>query len=247
MNSQTDLRTFLTLAGTGATAALAASVLPTPTTPDAHGYINYLQATGKDVLPEGKWKPTHPDILGPFWAGGAPFRGKVTPPMAPGKLLVVSGTVWSHTTKRPIPNAVLDVWQADHKGVYDFQTAKTRAQRPVIPEARGFTGRTQPTPSEFANRIRLLTDENGRYEYETIKPAAYNVGTEVRPSHIHYMAQARGHARLITQCYFKGDKHIATDPWASKSPLTIPLTNTKCQHGQYLTGRFDLILGPAAS
>jgi len=247
MNSQTDRRTFLTLAGTGATATLAAGVLPTPATPDAHGYVNYLQAIGKDVLPEGKWKPTHPDILGPFWAGGALFRGKVTPPMAPGKLLVISGTVWSHTTKRPIPNAVLDVWQADHKGVYDFQTAKTSARRPVIPEARNFTGRTQPASSEFANRIRLLTDENGRYEYETIKPAAYNVGTQVRPSHIHYMVQARGHARLITQCYFKGDKHIDTDPWASKSPLIIPLTNTKCEHGQYLTGRFDLVLGPAAS
>ena len=247
MNSQTDRRTFLTLAGTGATATLAAGVLPTPATPDAHGYVNYLQATGKDVLPEGKWKPTHPDILGPFWAGGAPFRGKVTPPMAPGKLLVISGTVWSHTTKRPIPNAVLDVWQADHKGVYDFQTAKTSARRPVIPEARNFTGRTQPATADFANRIRLITDENGRYEYETIKPAAYNVGTQVRPSHIHYMAQARGHARLITQCYFKGDKHIDTDPWASKSPLIIPLTNTKCEHGQYLTGRFDLVLGPATS
>lgn len=247
MDSQTDRRTFLTLAGTGATATLAAGVLPTPATPDAHGYVNYLQATGKDVLPEGKWKPTHPDILGPFWAGGAPFRGKVTPPMAPGKLLVISGTVWSHATKRPIPNAVLDVWQADHKGVYDFQTAKTSARRPVIPEARNFTGRTQPASSKFANRIRLLTDENGRYEYETIKPAAYNVGTQVRPSHIHYMAQARGHARLITQCYFKGDKHIDTDPWASKSPLIIPLTNTKCEHGQYLTGRFDLVLGPSSS
>ena len=116
MNSQTNRRNFLTfgsLAAAGSALNLQAEALPTPATEDAHGYVNYLQANGKDIVPEGKWKPTHPDILGPFWASGAPFRGKVTPPLEPGELLVIRGRVWSHKTKKPLANTVLDVWQAD--------------------------------------------------------------------------------------------------------------------------------------
>ena len=253
MNSQTNRRDFLTLgtlgglAATGSALTLSAHALPSPATEDTHGYVNYLAGTGKDILPEEKFQPTHPDILGPFWAGRAPFRGKVTPPLAPGQLLVIAGRLWSHKTKQPLPNVVLDIWQADHKGVYDFQNKKRTARRPVLAEARGFSGGTQPAPADFKNRIRLLTDEAGRYEYETIKPAAYGVGNSTRPAHIHYMAQARGHSRLITQCYFKGDPHIARDPWASKSPLIITLQKEKCAEGTYLRGRFDLVLAPTGT
>ena len=71
MNSQTNRRSFLTLGGlaaAGSSLNLNAKAFPTPATEDAHGYVNYLQANGKAIVPEGKWKPTHPDILGPFWA-----------------------------------------------------------------------------------------------------------------------------------------------------------------------------------
>ena len=61
------------------------------------------------------------------------------------------------------------------------------------------------------------------------------------------MVQAKGHAPVITQCYFKGDPHIAKDPWASKSPLIIDLQKTRCEHGQYLSGQFDLVLGATPS
>ncbi len=226
---------------------LKAGATPTPATKDSHGYVNYLKATGQAISPEGKFKPTHPDILGPFWASGAPFRGKVTPPRAPGEPLVMRGRIWSHIHKKPIANALLDVWQADHKGIYDFQTSERPAPRTSLPNARNFSGGKQPAKTDFKNRIRLITDEEGYYEYETIKPAAYGVGNSTRPSHIHYMVQAKGHAPVITQCYFKGDPHIAKDPWASKSPLIIDLQKTRCEHGQYLSGQFDLVLGATPS
>ena len=95
------------------------------------------------------------------------------------------------------------------------------------------------------NVIYIMADELGYYEYETIKPAAYGVGNSTRPSHIHYMAQANDHQRLITQCYFKGDPHIAKDPWASRSPLIVPLKKTRCDHGEYWAGRFDVVLAGA--
>ena len=243
---QRNRRDFLALSSLAAL-ALPASAAPTPSTEDSHGYINFLKGKGEDVVPEGKWKATHADILGPFWAGGAPYRGKVTAPLAPGELLVMRGRVWSHRSHEPLANVVLDVWQADHKGVYDFQTAPRPDRRPTLADARGFSGGTQPARGNFKNRIRLVTDEQGYYEYETIKPAAYGIGRTTRPAHIHYMAQAKGHARVITQCYFKGDKHIAKDPWASKSPLIVALKKVKGEYGAYLEGQFDLVLATAGA
>ena len=241
--SHLDRRRFLGLSVTAAGAlVLRADTPPTPDTPDVHNYVSYLQERGvPQIYPEGKWKPTHPDILGPFWASGAPFRGKVTPPMEPGELLVVRGRVWSYLTKKPLANVVLDVWQADANGRYDFQ------DKPAT-DTRLLVGGKQPKCADFRNRIRLITDEKGQYEYETIKPAAYNVGSEKRPSHIHYLAQAAGHARLITQLYFKGDPHIKNDSFgqnqgASNSPLIITTQKVKRGNGHYLRGTFDLVLG----
>ena len=150
-------RQFLTLGGlaaAGSALTLRADAPLTPSTDDAHGYVNYLQATGQAVQPEGKFQPTHPDILGPFWAGGAPFRGKVTPPRAPGELLVVRGRIWSHVTKRPIASAVLDVWQADHKGEYDFQNHQRPDKRAVLPEARQFSGGAPEQGGIGDNKVR---------------------------------------------------------------------------------------------
>lgn len=226
-------RQFLGLAAaTGASTSwlLRADALPTPATEDAHQYVHFLQAQNPPaVVPEGKWKPTHPDILGPYHVGGAPFRGKVTPPLEPGELLVIRGRVWSFITKTPLASAVLDVWQADHQGKYDFQHAGGK-----------------PVRAQFRNRIRLVTDEEGHYEYETIKPASYRAGEQVRPAHIHYLLQAKGHKQLITQLYFKGDPHLKADPWGSKSPLVIDLQKIKNERGTYLQGVFDLVLDGAA-
>ncbi|MBO35300.1 MAG: hypothetical protein CMO64_03785 [Verrucomicrobiales bacterium] len=244
-NLELDRRHFLGLATGAGVLTLRADAPPTPATPDAHEYVSFLKAKGDPtVSPEGKWKPTHADILGPFWASGAPYRGKVTPPLEPGKLLVVRGRVWSHRTKEPLAKAVLDVWQADAKGRYDFQ------DHPVS-EPRALVGGRQPKKADFRNRIRLVTDEEGYYEYETIKPASYRAGQQVRPSHIHYMAHAPGHSRLITQLYFKGDPAIAGDSFgknlgAANSPLIIATKNVKTPNGQYMSGTFDLVLAAGA-
>lgn len=244
-NPEFDRRHFLGLAAGAGVLTLRADEPPTPTTPDAHDYVSFLKAKGDPtVSPEGKWKPTHADILGPFWASGAPFRGKVTPPLEPGDLLVIRGRVWSHRTKEPLANAVLDVWQADAKGRYDFQDKPNT-------EARALVGGRQPKRGDFRNRIRLMTDEEGRYEYETIKPASYRAGRQVRPSHIHYMAQAPGHARLITQLYFKGDPAIKGDSFgknlgAANSPLIIVTKKVKTAQGQYMAGAFDIVLAADA-
>ena len=225
--------------GSGACAAAAgcgaaALVLPecvqtTLATDDVHGYQSFLDRNGiPQVQPAGEFAPSFQDILGPFHVNGAPFRGKVTPPLEPGDLLVMRGRIWGFDTKRPIANAVLDIWQADAKGHYDM----TDSRHP-------------PKPSEFRNRIRLLTDETGFYEYETIRPAAYRVGKgplDFRPAHIHYMAQAAGYKKLITQMYFKGDRFNRTDRSARRSNLIIETERIKTANGTYEQGTFDLVL-----
>jgi catechol 1,2-dioxygenase len=216
----------------GASAAvlmLPEGISATAATPDVHGYESFLDRRGiPRIQPAGKFEPSFRDILGPFHVGGAPFRGKVTPPLEPGDLLVMRGRIWGFDTKRPVSGAVLDVWQADARGKYDMTDPKH-----------------PPKHTEFRNRIRLITDETGFYEYETIRPAAYRIGSgplDFRPAHIHYMVQAQGYGKLITQMYFKGDQFNRTDRSASQSNLIIETQPVKTAHGTYDQGTFDLVL-----
>ena len=218
----------LAAAGSGSL-LLAETAAPTNATPDLHNYQDFLDKKGiPQIAPAAVWKPTHPDILGPFHVPGSPFRGKVTAPLAEGITLVVRGRLWGFDTKKPVSNAVLDVWQADHKGRYDM----TNPRQP-------------PKWHEFQNRIRLVTDETGYYEYETIRPAAYRAGGGVRPAHIHYMVQAPGYGRLITQLYFKDDPYLARDRWARKSNLLIAPQEKKVPKGKYQLATFDIVLARA--
>ena len=123
---------------------------------------------------------TEDNILGPFYRSGAPFRGKVTPPLEPGTVLVISGRVWGLDTRKPLPLTALDIWQANAKGRYDNDD-------PAHP----------PDKDVFKYRTRLITDETGYYEFETIHPAPYKIGPEAwRPSHIHYLVRAAGYKTL---------------------------------------------------
>ncbi len=224
--------------GTGAL-TLRADVMPTEASGELGDYADHLataaageRGTGPaangekpDVQPQGRWAPTESDILGPFHRPGAPYRGKITPPLEPGDVLLVRGRVWSHHTRRPIAGAVLDIWQANAAGRYDNDD-------PANP----------PKPGVFINRSRLVTDEHGRYEYETIRPGRYRIAPDqMRPSHIHYLVRAEGHRRLITQLYFKGDPFNATDPFIKDSLIIEPET-IELDAGTYEVGTFDIVL-----
>ena len=216
-------------AGGSVSLTLRAGAGPTDATRDVHEYQEFLDAQGiPQVQPANTWEPSHKDILGPFFLTGAPFRGKVTPPREPGDLLVVRGRVWGFDTKKPIASALLDIWQADARGKYDLANPRERLPR-----------------GKFRNRIRLMTDETGHYEYETIRPGAYRIGPGpqgFRPAHIHYMIQAPGYKKLITQLYFAGDQYLKTDRWASQSNLVIQPQKVKVTGGTYESGTFDIVL-----
>jgi protocatechuate 3,4-dioxygenase beta subunit len=91
-----------------------------------------------------------------------------------GARIIVAGSVLS-TDCRPIPGALVDVWQADDRGEYDN--------------------------AGFRLRGHQFADEQGRYRLETIVPGAYSGRTR----HIHVRVQAPNQPVLTTQLYFPGE------------------------------------------
>lgn len=99
-----------------------------------------------------------------------------------------------------------------------------------------------PKPNVYLYRARIVTDENGFYEYETIHPGRYPLDeTRLRPAHIHYKIAAPQHETLVTQLYFKGDPQIAGDPFVESS-LIIALKNHTVGLSSYESGIFDIVL-----
>lgn len=101
---------------------------------------------------------------------------------------------------RPLPNVLLEIWQANSAGRY--------IHKAEIHDA--------PLDPNFLGGGRLLTDSDGRYSFYTIKPGAYPWGNHYnawRPNHIHFSVM--GHQithRLVTQMYFPGDPLFDYDP-----------------------------------
>ncbi len=138
---------------------------------------------------------------------------------------------------RPVANSLVEVWQANAGGRY--RHVKDTYFAPLDPN--------------FGGCGRTLTDENGYYEFMTIRPGAYpwpNRGNEWRPMHIHF--SLFGHAfgqRLISQMYFEGDPLIARCPIANTikdrsqlDRLVAPLDIGGSKPMDYLAYKFDIVL-----
>lgn len=178
-------------------------------------------------------RATPQDIIGPFYRFGAPFETKIATADEAGERLLVSGTVFSGDCRTPVPNALIEVWQANAAGLYDTDKPGNFTERHA-----------------FRLRGMMLTDRQGHYAFETIMPGRYPVppglpGLEkyaglTRPAHIHFRVSEALHVPLTTQLYFDGDPFIAKDPFASRKPsLAIKL---KADRG-VLRGAFDIVLG----
>jgi len=218
-------REFIRRGAAGLAVAAGALLLPRglgATPSDGSSVPQLFDAT----LPEGA-RATEDNIQGPFFRLGAPFRAKVTPPLEAGTVLLITGRVWALDSRKPLNAAIIDLWQASAAGRYDNDDRKN-----------------PPDPEVFANRARMRTDEQGRYEFESIHPGAYKDGSMWRPPHIHYRVIAPGYRKLVTQLYFEGDPHQKKDPFIKKE-LIIKLTKTRKDKAEYETGVFDIVLAKA--
>ena len=123
-----------------------------------------------------------------------------------GERIKVSGVVMDEYG-RPIPNVLIEIWQANSAGRY--------IHKEEIHDA--------PLDPNFLGGGRMLTDRDGKYMFYTIKPGAYPWGNHFnawRPNHIHF--SVIGHQlehRLVTQMYFPGDPLFEFDPIFQSVPL----------------------------
>jgi protocatechuate 3,4-dioxygenase beta subunit len=115
-----------------------------------------------------------------------------------GERIIVAGRVLDENG-RPVPNAMVEVWQANASGRYHHPRDQHDA----------------PLDPNFVGRGCVFTDAGGHYRFTTIRPGAYpwrNPGPGWRPMHIHFGLHGAGFAqRLITQMYFPGDPLLAFD------------------------------------
>jgi protocatechuate 3,4-dioxygenase beta subunit len=120
--------------------------------------------------------------LGPYYKRGAPTASSLVVPGDPGLPLVVSGKVFDRAGK-PLSGAVLEVWHADARGVYDL--------------------------AGFRYRASVVAGPDGSYRFLTVMPGHY---PERLAQHIHYRVSAPGRKVLVTQLYFATDPAFAGDP-----------------------------------
>jgi len=153
-----------------------------------------------------------------------------------GPRIIVYGRVLDENA-RPVPGALVEVWQANAGGRYRHRK----------------DGYLAPLDPNFGGCGRTITDAEGRYRFRTIKPGAYpwpNGVNDWRPAHIHFSVFGHGFAqRLITQMYFEGDPMIWQCPIVSTIPdraaieqLVAALDRNNTLPMDAMAYKFDIVL-----
>ena len=161
---------------------------------------------------------TESTVLGPFHVVESPARAlgddlaeaHDTPRcLVRGRVLDLDG--------RPVPGALVDVWQADDEGFYDVQ------KDDLAPDLRGL----------------FTCDEDGRFWFRTIVPLHYPIPDDgpvgallratgrhpYRPAHIHFIAGAAGHSPVTTHLFVEGSPYLEDDTvFGVKQSLVRPVT-----------------------
>jgi len=132
-------------------------------------------------------------------------RSSVNGKEAMGERLVVVGRVLDEND-RPVPNTLIEIWQANAAGRYHHAVDQHNA----------------PLDPNFVGAGRCVTNDKGEYRYLTIRPGAYpwlNHPNAWRPAHIHLSLFGPSFVtRLVTQMFFPGDPLIPLDPILNSVP-----------------------------
>ena len=147
---------------------------------------------------------TESTVLGPFHRQKAPrypLGASIARGRRDGVPCRVSGTV-RDTRGRPVPGALLDVWQAGADGFYDSQKGSAMNLRGIF-----------------------RADARGRFHFRCVRPEYYPVPHDgpvgrmlratgrhpMRPPHLHFWITAKGYRPLITHLFVKGGKYLDSD------------------------------------
>lgn len=190
--------------------------------------LSMLVTAQNNVKPAGCTEST---VFGPFYVEDSPEYENHADISngAQGDCCFVDGRVRDLEGK-PIPGARVEVWQADHNGMYDVQS----------PCAAG-------AEAEHRARGQLRTGADGRFSFRSIVAVPYPIPHDGpvgalldavgrhpwRPAHLHFMIQAPGYETLITHVFRKGDPYLDSDAvfgvrstliadWVPHSPGVAP-------------------------
>ncbi len=158
-----------------------------------------------------------------------------------GERIIVHGKVYDELG-RGVPKCLIEVWQANAGGRYRHVNEKYIA----------------PLDPDFGGCARMLTDNEGHYQFTTIRPGPYpwpNGPNDWRPAHIHFSLFGHSFAqRLITQMYFEGDPLIPLCPIVKTindnkavQRLVSKLDMDSAKPMDSLAYRFDIVLRGANS
>jgi protocatechuate 3,4-dioxygenase alpha subunit len=132
----------------------------------------------------------------------------------------------------PVPDAVLELWQANHHGRYNHPGDR----------------RDLPLDPAFTGYGRIATDAEGRFCFTTVKPGAVPFDAErAQAPHISIAVLGRGLLNhLYTRLYFGDEPATAHDPVLQRVPAdrraTLIAQRDAATAGAEVVYRFDVVL-----
>jgi protocatechuate 3,4-dioxygenase beta subunit len=149
-----------------------------------------------------------------------PALGEIT--WLSGKLLDATGA--------PIRNALIEIWQVDHNGVYIHSKSNSADKH----------------DQAFQGFGRFLTGATGEYVFRTIKPVSY----PGRAPHIHMAVKIKGREKFTTQCYVKGDAQNEKDgvirgikDEKARDSCIVDFAAIASSKAGELAAKFDIVMG----
>jgi hydroxyquinol 1,2-dioxygenase len=149
---------------------------------------------------------------------------------------------------KPVPNALIEVWEADDDGFYDVQY----------------------TDDRVAARGHLHSDADGTYRFWAITPTPYPIPDDgpvgrllaatgrspMRAPHLHFLVEAPGLRTLVTHIFVRGDELLARDSvfgvrdslvkdFEEQTPATPTPDGRDLGDRSWSRVRFDIVLAPA--
>ena len=172
---------------------------------------------------------TPSQTIGPFFHFALLDRdlSELVPPDHPDAVRI-KGAVYDGAGD-PVPDAMLEVWQADPSGRYD---------RPA-------DDRVDPPATDFTGFGRCGTDADGGYSFTTLKPGPVPGpdGATLQAPHLVVSIFARGLLkRLVTRIYFpdQGEANASDPVLSSVEDPELRWTLVAAEEGEEL--RFDVHL-----
>ncbi len=168
------------------------------------------------IAHRGPPQATETTVLGPFHVPAGPVlaQGAALCGKHGGEPTVVTGRVVD-PAGRPVPGALVDVWQSDADGLYDVQRSEGGL------DSRGL----------------FRAEDDGSVWFRTVKPVSYPIPTDgpvgrllralgrpmQRPAHLHFQVAADRFEPLTTQIFVAGDPCLDSDPvFGVKASLIAP-------------------------